>query len=102
MRTSTVAQTVGVTAMSENPLGCWPVDTDGLGVPTFSPSTSSPSWSLAIDKCGVVLEEPSEPAPKIAKTHTTLFVSVAKIRADEARSLIAKVLTRVGIDNNLV
>jgi ParB-like chromosome segregation protein Spo0J len=60
-----------------------------------------PELLLAMDKGGLVVEEPSAPAPKVPKTHTTLFVSVAKTRADEARSLIGKALKRAGIDYNL-
>jgi hypothetical protein len=55
---------------------------------------------LAMD--GVTFREPDYvPPPKVPKTHTTIFVSVRKDRANDARGIIAKALKKAGIDHNL-
>jgi hypothetical protein len=62
--------------------------------------TIEPELLMAMD--GAILqEEPRSPQPPIPKTKTTIFVTVSKTRADEARNLIAKALKRAGIDHNL-
>jgi hypothetical protein len=60
-----------------------------------------PELLLAMDHGGLVVEEPRPPAPKVPKTHSTIFVSVVKTRADEARNIIARALKKAGIDHNL-
>jgi hypothetical protein len=65
------------------------------------PFNIEPELLLAMDHGGLVVEEPRAPAPKVPKTHTTIFVSVVKTRADEAQNIIARALKKAGIDHNL-